>query len=263
MINDCVTQTLFNMMRSQGDSYYFRLSQRFHFALSKMIDGTNTYGGFNHLAGIRAWVGWIPCGEWKFPSNRNMSEMTYGNWRLIPLRAWKDSRKRTIKHGYQRISYFRKYPQKAFVFDEIMLAGRNYYLLVQSEYGFRLIDGSDSIISFEIFDSEYMITGWMNISAFWMKGFVKINDLYVKEEYWGQGMEIKLLQTLINWLSMQEIPKGNFKIVYFFPIIDVCTAKRKKAILDYVVQSGFEVGLLKDLPLQGMDYSKILAEYTI
>lgn len=260
MVNDCVTQTLFNMMKFQGNKYYANLSQRFHFALSKMIDGSNAYGGFSGIAGVRAWEGWIPCSEQKFPSDRNMPEATYGNWRLIPQRAWKDSQERTIKYGYQHLSYFKNHPQRVSRLEKIL---NEYYLLAQKDIGFKTIDGSDDIFFFQIFSLDYMIIAWMNISAFWLRNFVRINDLYVKSEFRGAGLEKQLLRTLVDWLSTQEIQKGNFKVYYFLPVIDVFTPERKKESLDYVRQSGFEIRLLKSSPLINPDYSRILAEYTI
>lgn len=263
MINDCVTQTLFNTMRFQGDTEYLKLSQRFHFAISKMIDGTGTYGGFSGLVGQRAFEGWVPCSESKFSSKKDMSEATYGNWKLIPNAAWKDSIKRTMKHGRDRIAYFKHYPQEAYVLEEIMLGSKKYYLLVQSKFGWKSIDGSQDTVFFEIYDADHVVAGWMNVGTFWFKNFVKINDLYVKDEYRQQGIEVKLLQTLIDWVSVQEIPPGDFPIAYFLPVIDVCTPERKKATIELLLRMNFQVSFLKDLKQPNIEYSKILAEYTV
>jgi len=261
MINDCLTQTLFHIKNLQSNEEYSKLSKRFHFALSKMIDGSNTYGGVSGLAAQRAFKGWIPCSEKKFRSDRTLSEKTYGDWQLIPKKAWKDSKKKTEEKGDLIIQYFKKYTKNVFVLEEkIDIEGKMFTLLAQSEIGWKSIDGSDISFSFAMYDENYLIAGWLEVSAYWEKQFIKINDLYIKTEYRNKGIGSKLIKSLIDWVSVQEIPK-NFHIIHFLPVIDVCTNERKNTAINFIKKNDFYVSLIEQTQQQDIEYSMILAEY--
>jgi GNAT superfamily N-acetyltransferase len=262
MINDCVTQTLFNLIEYQGHLEYKKLSKRFHFALSKKIDGSNTYGGVMGIAGQRAFEGWVPCHEFFFQSKKCLTEQTYGNWNLIPKLAWWDSIRRTTIRDTQRLKYYKQNPSKALIFSEHSLNGKTYTLLAQSDFGMKDIFGGEIQVDFSLHDWSNINVAWLKTDIFVKRHFLRVSDLYVKEGYRNQGLGSLLTQEMLVWISHQELPCGPFPIVLMPHIIDVSTSERKQVTLAFLSSNGFQIYYHRNTPQLG-DYSKIIGEYII
>lgn len=262
MVNDCVTQTLFSMMEYGGDSHYKNLSKRFHFALSKRIDGSNSYGGVMGIAGQRAFEGWVPCHEFLFRSNRRLTEQTYGDWRLIPTLAWWDSLVLTAMRDSGLLFHYQKNPSRALILKDHAFCGKRYTLLAQSEVGVRDVFGGEIKVYFTLHNRWGVKVAWLNVDIFVARRFLRISDLYVKEEYRRQGIGSYLIQEMLEWAAFQELPSGPLPVVAMPHIIDVYTQERKKVVLDFLASNGFRVAYHKDMQVRG-DYSKIIGERII
>lgn len=255
MLNDCVTESLFAMLKYR-DTDMANYSRRFHFAICKLLDG-GLEGGTTVLTGHRAIKGWFPCVEKLFPSDRALPAKEYGNWTKIPKEAWLDSRRETIERGFDQINYFLISKQAHYI-NEITCSGKDFLVIIQSLYGMKSVAAIKTTLFIDVYSKDGMIIGWVVMDFRVNDHAILISDFYIKDAFRNIGVGRTLIN-VIHGLTKLAACHKKWEIDCWIPAIDINTADKKIRVLNFFRRNNFNIILDKSSIARDREYSKILA----
>jgi len=158
-----------------------------------MIDDGTPKKGTTMRSGFRAMIGWGTCDEDLWPSNVDLNQSEFEDWRSIPKPAWDDARLKRIQNNRALVTSVPCHVLK--------LNGREFRLFTHC---FNVLRGEDKQFELRVIDSEFETVAWATLRAYVRRNQIVLEDLFVKPEFRRMHLGTILLHRIEQIVCLQE-----------------------------------------------------------